>query len=170
MAVGPEQHPLGRTEWQKSHTHDGVCGRRVGGWGKGLGNINSVGSPPDPGQLGETLRFRCVGCLEVGQQGRGWGLEFAVSVWECVSSLTSLLWRRGPHPAPGLGGQVSRFSFAHCRRQPGVSRFTAQKVFYIQLEPQTRVQPWPCLLQGERVESQGKNRGAATQAPSPTCG
>lgn len=104
VAVGPEQHLLGRTEWQKSHVHDGVCGRRVGRWGKGLGNINNAGSPPDPGQLGDTLRFRCVGCLEVGQQGRGWGLEFAISVWEGVSSLTSLLWRRGPHPAPRAGG------------------------------------------------------------------
>lgn len=29
----------------------------------------------------------------------------------------------------GLWGQATRFSFAHYRRQPGVSRFTAQKVF-----------------------------------------
>lgn len=51
MGVGSEQHTwLGRTEWQKSHTHDGVHGRRVGRWGKGLGNINNEGSPPDPGQ------------------------------------------------------------------------------------------------------------------------
>lgn len=101
-----EQHILlGRTEWQKSDTRDGVCGRRVGRWGKGLGNISNVGSPPDPGQLGETSRFSCVGCLEDGQQGRGRGLEFVISVWECVSWLTSLCSGEEPptHPAPGWG-------------------------------------------------------------------
>lgn len=32
-----------------------------------------------------------------------------------------------------------------------MSRFTAQKVFYISLESETRVQPWPGLLQGEEA-------------------
>lgn len=58
-----------------------------------------------------------------------------------------------PPSCLGLGAQVTKFSFAPCRRQPGVSRFTAQKVFYVQLVPQTRVQPWACLLHGEEAPS-----------------
>lgn len=43
-------------------------------------------------------------------KGTGWdwgarGIEFAVSAWECVSSLTSLLWSRGPHCAPDWGAR-----------------------------------------------------------------
>lgn len=48
-------------------------------------------------------------------------------------------------------------------------RFTAQKVFYISLEPETRVQPWPCLLRGRKprdlVEGQNPLPEMRTEQP-----
>lgn len=133
-------------EW--SQTPPEVQGRKVGGGGKGLGSISHVGSPPDSGHLGGTLRFRCVGCSEDGQEGAGQGRPQHVGV--TLQTPLSALEKRPPS-CPRLGRQATKFSFACCRRQPVVSRFTAQKVFYILLEPETRVQPWPCLLQGEEA-------------------
>lgn len=50
-----------------------------------------------------------------------------------------------------------------------MSRFTAQKVFYISLEPETRVQPWPCLLRGRKprdlVEGQNPLPEMRTEQP-----
>lgn len=71
--------------------------------------MSSVGNPPDSGKLEETLRRRCVGCLDSEQQGKAaLGLEFAVSAQEYFLTHLSALEKRLPIllRARGPGPQV----------------------------------------------------------------
>lgn len=150
-------------EW--SQTPPEVQGRSVGGGGQGLGGIRHVGGPPD-WALGRNLEVRCVGCSEDGQEGAGQGRPQHVGVTPQTRLSAS---EKRPPSCSRLGRQATKFSFACCRRRPVVSRFTAQKVFYISLEPETRVQPWPCLLRGRKprdlVEGQNPLPEMRTEQP-----